>query len=138
MRPKAPFELYLTLCPVTKSLRLRRACAKVQTRHSLSLLAYTANYRHLSQHLKHWYSALSSEYKNDQTRQTSLLALTYRIVRHTPFDQALEIGFCEPEPMQRWFLARDIVSNFMYAPSDVSGKVSRYIQNSQRVFRANT
>ena len=30
--------------------------------------------------------------------------------------------------MQRWFLARDIVSNFMYAPSDDSGKVSRYTQ----------
>ena len=36
--------------------------------------------------------------------------------------------------MQRWFLARDIVSNFMYAPSDVIGKIRRYIQNSQRVF----
>ena len=67
MRPKAPFELYLTLCPVTKA---QASLCKVQTRDSLSLLYYMANYRHLSQYFKHWYSALSSEYKKDQTRQS--------------------------------------------------------------------
>ena len=39
---------------------------------NLSLLAYIAKYRHLSQRFKHRYSSLWSEYKkaNDQIRQS--------------------------------------------------------------------
>ena len=96
-----------------------RACAKVETRQSHSLLAYIAKDCHLSQHFKHWFFAGSSDFTsiykakaNVQTHQSIRFSHQRYINRHLINRTRIVFltkALTSPSLCNFWYLARVIV-----------------------------